>query len=306
MSSGQTMLLHDGGGYMRPRVHAFTLIELLVVIAIIAILAAILFPVFAQAREKARAISCVSNEKQITLGVLMYVQDYDETFPIYYYSIPNLPKDPPFTPNVKDTVFGWNEGIYPYVKNIQVFRCPDTPRATGLPSIGGSVQGSDDTNATGATSYAINARLAGDDGPLDDGNQWPALSLAGLDFAASTIMVVDASSDCGDGCATSDENEWAWQGRHVDNLYGDGWISGNEPGAQFIRSVKAPLTRHSGGANYGFSDGHVKFLNAGSMGLMQTPTNPQTENSAAITADPKGQHPTYCPNANCTYNVNIH
>ncbi|HEV2472758.1 MAG TPA: prepilin-type N-terminal cleavage/methylation domain-containing protein, partial [Chthonomonadales bacterium] len=59
----------------------FTLIELLVVIAIIAILAAILFPVFAQAREKARAISCLSNEKELGLSVLMYVQDYDENFP---------------------------------------------------------------------------------------------------------------------------------------------------------------------------------------------------------------------------------
>ena len=62
----------------------FTLIELLVVIAIIAILAAILFPVFAQAREKARQISCVSNEKQLALGIIQYVQDYDETYPIWY------------------------------------------------------------------------------------------------------------------------------------------------------------------------------------------------------------------------------
>jgi prepilin-type N-terminal cleavage/methylation domain-containing protein len=65
----------------------FTLIELLVVIAIIAILAAILFPVFAQAREKARQTSCLSNEKQMGLGVMMYVQDYDETYPMAYYYI---------------------------------------------------------------------------------------------------------------------------------------------------------------------------------------------------------------------------
>src|SRR5438034_2561040 len=63
---------------------AFTLIELLVVIAIIAILAAILFPVFAQARDKARAASCLSNNKQLTLGFLMYTQDYDETNPLAF------------------------------------------------------------------------------------------------------------------------------------------------------------------------------------------------------------------------------
>ena len=66
------------------RTRAFTLIELLVVIAIIAILAAILFPVFAQAREQARATACVSNGRQIGLQVRMYVQDYDETMPIFY------------------------------------------------------------------------------------------------------------------------------------------------------------------------------------------------------------------------------
>src|SRR5436305_5829833 len=69
---------------MRKQNRAFTLIELLVVIAIIAILAAILFPVFAQAREKARSISCLSNTKQLGLAVMMYVQDYDETFPLAF------------------------------------------------------------------------------------------------------------------------------------------------------------------------------------------------------------------------------
>jgi prepilin-type N-terminal cleavage/methylation domain-containing protein/prepilin-type processing-associated H-X9-DG protein len=89
---------------------AFTLIELLVVIAIIAILAAILFPVFAQAREKARGISCLSNIKQDGLGVLMYTQDYDETYPI---GVQN------------DWNNSWPVGILPYTKNNGIFRCPD-------------------------------------------------------------------------------------------------------------------------------------------------------------------------------------
>jgi prepilin-type N-terminal cleavage/methylation domain-containing protein/prepilin-type processing-associated H-X9-DG protein len=91
---------------------AFTLIELLVVIAIIAILAAILFPVFARARENARRASCQSNLKQIGLGILQYVQDYDEKFPPATVSDPN--------------VVGWAGAIQPYVKSEQLFRCPSS------------------------------------------------------------------------------------------------------------------------------------------------------------------------------------
>jgi prepilin-type N-terminal cleavage/methylation domain-containing protein/prepilin-type processing-associated H-X9-DG protein len=95
----------------------FTLIELLVVIAIIAILAAILFPVFAQAREKARAISCLSNHKQIGLGLTMYIQDYDSTYPLNqnYYPDPANTLNPP-PANTRHT---WADMIYPYIKNGQ-------------------------------------------------------------------------------------------------------------------------------------------------------------------------------------------
>jgi len=108
------------------RSRGFTLIELLVVIAIIAILAAILFPVFARAREKARQTSCLSNLKQITLSLIMYAQDYDETHPRYYH-IP---------------IAGYSDGvstggvcvysaILPYCKNAQIFACPsDRPVGT--------------------------------------------------------------------------------------------------------------------------------------------------------------------------------
>ena len=97
---------------------AFTLIELLVVIAIIAILAAILFPVFAQAREKAREVSCVSNMRQIGTSVRMYVQDYDETFPIFHaYNTQPAGGEPGHK--------GIEEELMPYVKNRGVFKCPD-------------------------------------------------------------------------------------------------------------------------------------------------------------------------------------
>jgi prepilin-type N-terminal cleavage/methylation domain-containing protein/prepilin-type processing-associated H-X9-DG protein len=291
---------------MWTRNKAFTLIELLVVIAIIAILAAILFPVFAQAREKARAISCTSNEKQVSLGILMYVQDYDETFPIYWYDVPPLPSDPPFTPSAPERIVGWNEAIYPYVKNVQLFRCPDSPRAPTL-AVGadGSTFGNDDTAPTGATGYSINSRLAGNNATLDHTNrpQSPGLALAGLEFAAATILITEASSNCSDGCSSSDENEWGWEGRHVDKLYGDGWDYGTDPNAAYISTGKPPLTRHNGGASYGFSDGHVKFLQGGAMGYTTSKDPTVVDKAASIAADNTGSRPTYCPSANCQYNV---
>ena len=95
------------------RIPAFTLIELLVVIAIIALLAAILFPVFGQVREKARSATCQSNEKQIGVGITQYMQDYDESFPVGNAWSATDP--------------GWGADIQPYVKSTQIFLCPSVP-----------------------------------------------------------------------------------------------------------------------------------------------------------------------------------
>lgn len=108
----------------------FTLIELLVVIAIIAILAAILFPVFAKAREKARQSSCCSNQKQIALAILQYCQDYDERM----FNHCHMPRESNTADGNPDHC--WPYCIAPYIKNTQVFRCPSNstafPNAIGL------------------------------------------------------------------------------------------------------------------------------------------------------------------------------
>lgn len=108
---------------MEARRRGFTLIELLVVIAIIAILAAILFPVFAQAREKARATSCLSNLRQIGTANLMYIQDYDDTFPSNYVATLPTPYwcDPMDDPSAQPN---WWSELMPYVKNQAIFLCP--------------------------------------------------------------------------------------------------------------------------------------------------------------------------------------
>ena len=133
---------------------AFTLIELLVVIAIIAILAAILFPVFSQAREKARQTSCVSNNKQLALGVLMYAQDNDETLP------------PTATLSGDDTVL-WPDELNPYVKNNQVRFCPS--------------DGEEKLN-----SYGLNELTFSD---LTDDDASPPKTLAAFQTSADTVML---------------------------------------------------------------------------------------------------------------------
>jgi prepilin-type processing-associated H-X9-DG protein len=100
------------------------LIELLVVIAIIAILAAILFPVFAQARERARTATCTSNVKQLALGVMMYAQDYDETFPLMYYYDPKNPLPLGLNFHSDRTVWTWQNAAMSYIKNYTIHGCP--------------------------------------------------------------------------------------------------------------------------------------------------------------------------------------
>src|SRR2546428_835612 len=128
----------------RTRKPAFTLIELLVVIAIIAILAAILFPVFAQAREKARMTACLSNMKQVGLGLQMYSQDYDEVLPPANDSVEN------FTlPTARVNFLG---ALIPYIKSKPIFNCPSVP-PTATPALS--------PNAENSTNYMGNGVIMG-------------------------------------------------------------------------------------------------------------------------------------------------
>jgi prepilin-type N-terminal cleavage/methylation domain-containing protein/prepilin-type processing-associated H-X9-DG protein len=122
----------------------FTLIELLVVIAIIAILAAILFPVFAKAREKARQTSCLNNLKQIGTAFMQYIQDYDERMPIHCLNLTQTDTSMPgtlfitaFNGSTTGYLTSWMDIVYPYVKNRQVFVCPSAVnREASAPSYG--------------------------------------------------------------------------------------------------------------------------------------------------------------------------
>ena len=183
---------------------AFTLIELLVVIAIIAILAAILFPVFARARENARRSSCMSNLKQIGLGTIQYTQDYDEKLYPHRFNVTNgNPFNAQFPGNLgvgkadvsgsaRDKIF-WVSLLQPYVKSYQLFVCPSNPNAW----TGG---GPDDCNSAGCggqgyggqNSYGHNDLLA----PADafNGNAGPLpISLAQITDTAKTVAVTDAT-----------------------------------------------------------------------------------------------------------------
>lgn len=243
---------------------AFTLIELLVVIAIIAILAAILFPVFAQVREKARSISCLSNLKQIGLGVTQYEQDYDEK-----------------GPNGADPYgrcSGWAHLIYPYVKSVQVYRCPDD-------------SGSDQ----GTSSYGINANLGHYQGSNAQGSA-TGISLSEYNSPSKTVLLFETAnakyydvsydsptnppayptdeiynggSSSGFGVGHSDYDPSGFNGEAASGSnagdgklkYATGWLRNSAQNGMFTGKDG----RHQAGSNFLMADNHAKFLKPNSV-----------------------------------------
>jgi len=216
----------------------FTLIELLVVIAIIAILAAILFPVFAQAREKARQSTCLSNCKQIGTAVQMYVDDNDEGFPLMLCNISepasrttDLPCQKYYTLNWMGLGgamkwWTWMDTIYPYLKNRNILECP---------------------SKKGVAGYAINAILVPTDAQQ---NVTSTRTLSSIKKPADTVFTSDAiilnNQTAADGVVTDA------------TVYLSGPVIVNSPKDQY--TPHDPVTRHTNGLNYTFTDGHAKYF----------------------------------------------
>jgi prepilin-type N-terminal cleavage/methylation domain-containing protein/prepilin-type processing-associated H-X9-DG protein len=236
------------------RRRGFTLIELLVVIAIIAILAAILFPVFARAREKARAASCLSNIKQLMLGLLMYQQDYDERNAHLFNSLAGAPwpmrvvdnTTPPdgLTPGA----YSWRAVIQPYVKNITLNGCPSASDGLEYTSRQGAC-GQGWHQVRGSYGYNMTNVSGRPDGQKLSWFQKPANTIAIADVNCCGKSCFAVSCCVGSGPASLSSFTQA----QLDETRWDGIVS----------------TRHNEGANFGFYDGHAKWRKQGSIAFKE-------------------------------------
>jgi prepilin-type N-terminal cleavage/methylation domain-containing protein/prepilin-type processing-associated H-X9-DG protein len=208
------------------RRRAFTLIELLVVIAIIAILASILFPVFARARENARRASCQSNLKQISLGIIQYTQDYDEHYPMYRVTASST--------HYAARPFGWADAIQPNVKSVQVLQCPsDSAGPVSSPAV---------SSGYGYTDYAYNLWIGG-----WNVSKGAGLSLAMLTQPSLTVILTDYTTANADRYTAGAEPYGAAGSRSA-------------PVNSGLAEVPKGAVRHLDGVNFAFSDGHVKWF----------------------------------------------
>jgi len=245
----------------------FTLVELLIVIAIIAIITAILFPVFATAREKARQSTCTSNQKQLALAVLQYVGDYDETYPsgIETQGIPG-----------HYSGVGWGGIVFAYVHSPGIFECPDDPASV---TVSGSA-------VSEPVSYAINCNLTGS---TSYASQYFVNNASKLTMPTKTILfcevenssiyrtVLSISTEAG-SLANSPAGNGNWLSNNANDQqvggihYVTGYLGGEGTTSYQSwqgggSSVGASLGVHTNGANYILADGHVKWM----LGSMVSP-----------------------------------
>jgi prepilin-type N-terminal cleavage/methylation domain-containing protein len=268
-------MLKQVSGLRKPAA-GFTLIELLVVIAIIAILAAILFPVFAQAREKARQASCLSNLKQLGTALLMYVQDYDEQFPS---GSKEAFANGPTNLNTDVAGVGWAGQLYPYTKNAQVLKCPDDSTA--------NVNATSTTMALYPVSYVYNYNIALN--PSDASMNAPATTVGLAEIkndqadatasdeigTSSSVPLIFSAAGDGINLLASDATGTTWpltQGTSSSGatVYETGVTGGysctgsgvTAPNCSLFDSTNL-LGRHMQGAIYFLADGHAKYLKPG-------------------------------------------
>ncbi|MDR3706824.1 MAG: DUF1559 domain-containing protein [Capsulimonadaceae bacterium] len=287
---------------------AFTLIELLIVIAIITILAAILFPVFATAREKARQSSCASNEKQLGTAFMQYVQDYDESFPN------GLAGSSGYNGG------GWAGQIYPYCKSVQLFTCPDDPFQATTSTTWGQ---------RSAISYGYNVDLhqVSTDLSYQEASNAPGLIMGKLSAPAVTVVLFEiqqvnqganlkaealGQEEC---CFNNDSLNLSPTGNGGYQSIIAGWQGGADyatgplgvyTSAAFpaYGATSAPTAwpnggywpgRHSGGSNWLLADGHVKWLLGANVspgsdasrptGITDAPRSPASQTTAAGTSN---------------------
>jgi prepilin-type N-terminal cleavage/methylation domain-containing protein/prepilin-type processing-associated H-X9-DG protein len=211
------------------RNRGFTLIELLVVIAIIALLAAILFPVFARARENARRASCQSNLKQLGIGIAQYVQDYDEIYPLVYRTVSGSNQR------------AWSFDIQPYVKSTQVFTCPSFSTAV-MPDA-----------STAASTYVASVTVSPSGGygmnwplfPSDDVfATHPLVKMSRIQRSAELVLIGETRQS-----ATATTGDLAVYNPTI-NTYGNGTTLYNT----------GTRDSHLEGLNLAFADGHVKWM----------------------------------------------
>jgi len=259
----------------------FTLIELLVVIAIIAILASILFPVFAQAREKARSASCLSNEKQIGLGIIMYTSDYDEAFPMCTLNYPTLG-------NPKTE---WTTVVLPYIKSGQLSDQTGaaTPMGGGVGVRGGVFTCPSAPDTQQANIYKVRDDLFMGTYCQPGDTTWAGACKLGtqvvVDKPAQKIMMFESGSYGVGNNNSANPTNWNHHFWFVDHWYGVGMGKTAGYGGSFLEldgvhgdcDLKNgvdgfwqtcngyPRYRHSNTSNFVFIDGHVKAIPKGQL-----------------------------------------
>jgi prepilin-type N-terminal cleavage/methylation domain-containing protein/prepilin-type processing-associated H-X9-DG protein len=221
----------------------FTLIELLVVIAIIAILAAILFPVFAQAREKARSSTCLSNLKQIALALSMYEQDFDGTFPFTVVLDPNTNRD-----------IWWEDLVTPYIKGGDVggiMTCPSAPSRGHAYSLNFAIASRSLTSVPAPAGLVL----------IGDGAQAPQLARKPENLPRSCPFFYYSNPGAGDKLWTPTPN--------LKSAKGDpnAVIDSTLPDEDTNKAIGLLRYRHHDGGNFAYADGHTRYVRKGTFKL---------------------------------------